>query len=254
MRKISNIIAKLLLIGVMFYSFTPLVQDRFIQKNNTEQLIEDFFAVEKKGDIADTVLEMQGVLYIPNIDVKLPVYTDTSEHALSRGIGIIRGSGKLTPEPNTIPILTSHNGSNTSRLLVNLEKVKQGDFFYSKTEDNVVRKYEVVDIREIEPINELDNMYRPNDGNSYLAIRTCTPVNVNTHRLIVTGQEVEFDYMPEPELVFSQYEMVMFSIGTIALILLMISFVVDYKEVRHEATKKNIDSNIDNNFNHDSND
>lgn len=171
MRKISNIIAKLLLIGVIIYSFTPLVQDRIIQKNNNNQLIEDFFTVKKKGDIADSVLEMQGVLYIPNIDVKLPVYTDTSEHALSRGVGIIKGSGRLIPEPNKIPILTSHNGSNTSRLLVNLEKVKEGDFFYSKAEDGIVRKYEVVDIREIEPINELDNMYRPEDGNNYLAIR-----------------------------------------------------------------------------------
>jgi sortase A len=254
MKKISNIIAKLLLIGVIIYSFTPLVQDRIIQKNNTEQLIEDFFTIKKKGDIADSILEMQGVLYIPNIDVKLPVYTDTSEHALSRGVGIIKGSGKLTPELNKIPILTSHNGSNTSRLLVNLEKVKQGDFFYSKTEDNIVRKYEVVDIREIEPINELDNMYRPNDGNNYLAIRTCTPINVNTHRLIVTGKEVEFDYMPEPDLVFSQYEIVMFSVGMIALILLIISFVLDYKEARNEVTKKNIDNNIDNNFSSDSND
>lgn len=251
MKKISSIIAKLLLIGVIIYSFTPLVQDRVIQKNDTEQLIEDFFAVEKKGDIADTVLEMQGVLYIPNIDVKLPVYTETSEHALSRGVGIIRGTGTLAPEPDKIPILTSHNGSNTSRLLVNLEKVKLGDFFYSRTEDNTVRKYEVVDIREIEPINELDNMYRPtNDGNSYVAIRTCTPVNVNTHRLIVTGKEVEFDYMPEPDLVFSQYEIVMFSVGMTALILLIISFVLDFKEARREVTKKN----IDNNFSSDSND
>src|SRR5574344_869069 len=166
MKRISNIIAKLLLFGVIIYCFTPLVQDRIIQKNNNDQLIEDFFTVKKKGDIADTVLEMQGVLYIPNIDVKLPVYTETSEHALSRGVGIIRGTGTLAPEPDKIPILTSHNGSNTSRLLVNLEKVKLGDFFYSRTEDNIVRKYEVVDIREIEPINELDNMYRPtNDGN-----------------------------------------------------------------------------------------
>lgn len=244
MRKISNIIAKFLLIGVIVYSFTPLVQDRIIQKNNNDQLIEDFFTVKKKGDIADSVLEMQGVLYIPNIDVKLPVYTDTSEHALSRGVGIIKGSGRLIPEPNKIPILTSHNGSNTSRLLVNLEKVKEGDFFYSKTEDGVVRKYEVVDIREIEPINELDNMYRPEDGNNYLAIRTCTPINVNSHRLIVTGKEVEFDYMPEPDLVFSQYEIVMFSVGSIALILLIISFVGDYKEARREVTKESINDNF----------
>ena len=244
MRKISNIIAKLLLLGVIIYCFTPLVQDRIIQKNNNDQLIEDFFTVKKKGDIADSVLEMQGVLYIPNIDVKLPVYTDTSEHALSRGVGIIKGSGRLIPEPNKIPILTSHNGSNTSRLLVNLEKVKEGDFFYSKAEDGIVRKYEVVDIREIEPINELDNMYRPEDGNNYLAIRTCTPINVNSHRLIVTGREVEFDYMPEPDLVFSQYEIVMFSIGVIALILLISSFVLDYKEAKNEVTKESINDNF----------
>ena len=244
MRKISNIIAKLLLIGVIIYCFTPLVQDRIIQKNNNDQLIEDFFTVKKKGDIADSVLEMQGVLYIPNIDVKLPVYTDTSEHALSRGVGIIKGSGRLIPEPNKIPILTSHNGSNTSRLLVNLEKVKEGDFFYSKAEDGIVRKYEVVDIREIEPINELDNMYRPEDSNNYLAIRTCTPINVNSHRLIVTGKEVEFDYMPEPDLVFSQYEIVMFSISVIAVILLISSFVLDYKEARREVNKESINDNF----------
>ena len=229
---------------MIIYCFTPLVQDRIIQKNNNDQLIEDFFTVKKKGDIADSVLEMQGVLYIPNIDVKLPVYTDTSEHALSRGVGIIKGSGRLIPEPNKIPILTSHNGSNTSRLLVNLEKVKEGDFFYSKAEDGIVRKYEVVDIREIEPINELDNMYRPEDGNNYLAIRTCTPINVNSHRLIVTGKEVEFDYMPEPDLVFSQYEIVMFSISVIAVILLISSFVLDYKEAKNEVTKESINDNF----------
>lgn len=222
---------KIFLVALIVFFSYPIVQDRVINKQETQSIIDKYFANENTDkSIANILLQMQGTLVIPRVDIELPVYTGTSEEVLSRGIGIIEGTGDINNAKGTNPILTSHNGSTESRLLINLEKVQIEDTFYTKTKDKV-RQYKVIDKRVIEPIDELSKILEPSKDENYITIRTCTPINVNSHRLLVTGKEVPLvEEIPQSTLILSNFEKMMLSGASVSLLFLIVLVVRDNRK------------------------
>lgn len=234
MDKVLRWLLRLILIGVIIFSLQSVYQMRIIDKKEQDKIINDFeeqfsydntSSKDKDVNIARGLLETQGILYIPSIDVRLPVYTGTSEEAITAGIGIIDGSGRIDDVKSLNPILTSHNGMKNSVLLTNLDKMKDGDEFYIKLKTGKINKYEVFNSKVVSPVGEEKEFFIPEGEDRYLTLRTCTPTFVNSHRLLVTGKKVPFSgIIPTNEVMISSYEYYMIGFAILALILFIFSF------------------------------
>ena len=184
---------------------------------------ENAFDIEHNdANVSESLLNVEGALYIPSIDVKLPVYTGTDEAALVNGVGIIEGTGNI----NTVggnPVLTAHNGLNNSTLLMNLDKMQIKDAFFTRNKDGVIRKYEVIGKKVVDPAEEFEAFLQPGENESLMTLRTCTPTFVNSHRLLVTGSEIEFveDKIPEATSTTSIYQKILIFILCTAFIALI---------------------------------
>lgn len=133
-----------------------------------------------------------GVISIPSIDVELPIYAGTNEEILQKGAGHLEGTSLPIGGESTHTVITAHSGLPTARLFTDLEKVKMGEKFYI---DNIggTLAYQVDHIDVIDPSDFQQLLVVP--GKDYATLLTCTPIMINTHRLIVRGHRVP--YVPE---------------------------------------------------------
>ena len=222
--KVENVIKKLIIFGLSLVIMSCcffIYQVRSVDKKAQNEVakIEDMFEVNSKDDVAVSLLTTEGALYIPTIDVKLPVYKGTSESALVNGVGIIEGTGNIDSIGEN-PILTAHNGLNNSTLLMNLDKIKIDDEFFTRNLDGKIRKYKVINIQTVEPEGEIDKIIKAGPEESLMTLRTCTPTFINSHRLLVTGVEVDFEgeEMPLSKYTISSYEKILIGISLFSLV------------------------------------
>lgn len=133
-----------------------------------------------------------GVISIPSIDVELPIYAGTNEEILQKGAGHLEGTSLPIGGESTHTVITAHSGLPSARLFTDLQKVKMGEKFYI---DNIAGTlaYQVDHIDVIDPSDFQQLLVVP--GKDYATLLTCTPIMINTHRLIVRGHRVP--YVPE---------------------------------------------------------
>lgn len=133
-----------------------------------------------------------GVIVIPSIDVDLPIYAGTNEEILQKGAGHLEGTSLPIGGESSHTVITAHSGLPSARLFTDLQKVKMGDKFYIENIGGTLA-YEVDHIDVIEPSDFQQLLVVP--GKDYATLLTCTPIMINTHRLIVRGHRVP--YVPE---------------------------------------------------------
>ena len=159
--------------------------------------VKDPFVLDSGYAIPDNymdVLNVAGVMAyieIPKIGLLCPVYHTSSEKVLEKGIGHIENSFLPIGGESTHSILTGHRGLPGAELFTRLDEMEIGDLFYINVLDDVLC-YEVNDVSVIEPY-EIQKLNKVN-GKDYITLITCTPYGVNTHRLLVRGEQV--DYVP----------------------------------------------------------
>ena len=137
---------------------------------------------------------VMGILRIPKIDVKLPVYHSTEESVLQCAVGHYIGSSLPVGGENTHCILSGHRGLPSARLFTDLDQLEEEDMFYLEVFDEILA-YKVDLVQTVLP-DEVDDL-DPEAGCDYVTLVTCTPYGVNTHRLLVRGSRVP--YVPEEE-------------------------------------------------------
>lgn len=224
----SRILYIIVIIACVYFLYNTKVKSKIESSKEIEKFEQNLEIKDNKDksvvDLSELDLNMVGVLYVPKIDLTIPVYDSTSEEALSKGVGIIEGTGDLLSE-NTNTVLTSHNGDSKRELFINLDKLKVGDTFYTKNEKNVISKYEVDSIKTVLPTEEEN--YWIKDGNTRVTLRTCTPAGINSHRLLVSGINVEYNsnIIPKGKLTLSNFELSLVVIGSLSIILLLLSFI-----------------------------
>ena len=135
-----------------------------------------------------------GTIRVPSIDVELPIYAGTNEEILQKGAGHLEGTSLPIGGESSHTVITAHSGLPSARLFTDLNKVKIGNKFYV---DNIAgtMAYEVDHIDVIDPSDFSQLLVVP--GKDYATLLTCTPIMINTHRLIVRGHRVP--YVPEVE-------------------------------------------------------
>lgn len=133
-----------------------------------------------------------GVINIPSIDVELPIYAGTNEEILQKGAGHLEGTSLPIGGESTHTVITAHSGLPSARLFTDLQKVKMGEKFYIENIAGTLA-YQVDHIDVIDPSDFQQLLVVP--GKDYATLLTCTPIMINTHRLIVRGHRVP--YVPE---------------------------------------------------------
>lgn len=135
------------------------------------------------------VKEKIGVVNIPSISQKIPIYAGTTKTILQKGVGHLENTSLPVGGENTHSVITAHRGLPSKRLFTDLPDVKIGDVFFIENIKETLA-YEVHDIQVIEPTDF--EALRIKDGEDYVTLLTCTPYMINSHRLIVTGHRIPY--------------------------------------------------------------
>lgn len=136
-------------------------------------------------------VDAEGVVKIPKIDVRLPIYHGTTQDTLAMGAGHLYGTDLPVGGKSRHTVVTAHTGMPDATMFDDLNTLKKGDYFYFDVQGKTLR-YRVFRINVVEP-NDI-RLLRREKGRDLATLITCTPYGVNTHRLLVTGYRV----LPDP--------------------------------------------------------
>lgn len=151
------------------------------------------------GTTTDPALDYDGLLRanndsgvmarirIPSISVDLPVYHGTSDDTLLRGVGHLQGTSLPVGGADTHAVLTAHRGLASAAMFTDLNLVEVGDTFSISVFDDVLT-YRVVSSTVVDP--DQTESLRPVEGKDLVTLVTCTPLGINSQRILLTGERV----------------------------------------------------------------
>ncbi|WP_138159989.1 class C sortase [Peptoniphilus catoniae] len=174
--------------------------------------------------------EKIGHIQIPSIDVDIPIRAGTSEEVLQTSAGHLEGTSLPIGGNSTHTVITAHSGLPTAKLFSDLKKVKLGDRFYIHNLSETIA-YEVDQILTVVPEDFSNLLIVP--GHDYATLLTCTPIMVNSHRLLVRGHRVPYSESIDDNFILSSQREFMYKyifIGTVAFIILMLILIRYYRK------------------------
>ena len=130
---------------------------------------------------------LMGYISIPKIDVYLPIYHDTGEEILAKGVGHMPQSAFPIGGSGNHAVLTGHTGLPSAKLFTDLTELGEGDLFYIHILNETLT-YQVDSIQVVLP-SEAQGL-TPQPGEDLCTLVTCTPYGINSHRLLVRGSRV----------------------------------------------------------------
>ena len=160
-------------------------------------ILPDSFAVAAASDKEDQSYmdalniagdEMMGIVEIPKIDIKLPIYHTTDEDVLKQAAGHLEGSSLPIGGKSTHAVISAHRGLPSASLFTDLDQLEVGDTFQITVLDRVL-VYEVTQTEVVLP-EELNGLTAESDKDQVTLV-TCTPYGVNSHRLLIHGERVQ---------------------------------------------------------------
>ena len=153
--------------------FAKYNEDLIQEKTSTINLL-------KKGEIL-------GFIKIVKIKLNLPIYEGTDNQSLENGVGHLEKSMLPIKSLDYHSIFVGHNGISSKKIFDDLYKLEIGDFFQINIL-NEIFKYNVTSIKTIEPDDTGD--LKVQSKKKQVTLVTCTPKYVNTHRLLIIGEEL----------------------------------------------------------------
>lgn len=163
-----------------------LYQSQGAVVDNLDLYSDDIYNMQM--DVTGTGI--MGSLNIPKINVNLPIYHGTEEEVLAKGVGHIKGTSLPVGGENTHCVLSGHRGLPESKLLVRLDEMEKGDYFFV-TVCGQKMAYKITEIHVVDPEDVSD--LQISSGEDKISLVTCTPYGINTHRLIVSALRTEYE-------------------------------------------------------------
>lgn len=158
------------------------------QDYSTESLLTAAQNYEELLDPLET--GTMGYVEIPKISVQLPILHGTDSQTLERGVGHLLGSSLPIGGDSTHTILSGHSGMASQKMFTDLALLEIGDVFYLQVLKETLA-YQVDDIQTVLPHDTTHLQIVP--GGDYCTLITCTPIGVNTHRLLVRGHRIPYE-------------------------------------------------------------
>mgnify|MGYP000549107041 FL=1 len=162
-------------------------------------ILPDSFAVADASTETDSSYEdslniagdgMMGIVEVPKIAIKLPIYHGTGDEVLQKAAGHLEGSSLPIGGESTHAVISAHRGLPSASLFTDLDQLEIGDHFLIHVLDETLC-YEVDQILVVDP--EDTSALAVEDGEDLVTLLTCTPYGVNTQRLMVRGHRVPYE-------------------------------------------------------------
>ncbi|MGO1317577.1 MAG: class C sortase [Cellulomonadaceae bacterium] len=128
-----------------------------------------------------------GRLRYDALTLDLPIYHGTADGTLEHGVGHLEGTSLPVGGTGTRAILTAHRGLPTATLFNDLDTAQIGDTFTVSVLDQVLT-YQVIETKVINPEDTEQLVADP--ARDLVTLVTCTPLGVNSHRILVTAERV----------------------------------------------------------------
>lgn len=146
----------------------------------------------KKADLKNKTLretDTLGVMRIDKLGILLPIFSDTSDKNLGRGIGILNGGDEILSENGKVTVLAGHRGGrNEGQSFLKIDKLTNGDKIRITTANEILY-YKVVGNEIIEK-NDWSRFVPEKDKN-IIYLLTCHPYPYDFKRLIVKAELYE---------------------------------------------------------------
>jgi len=143
-----------------------------------------------------TAADAMGRVSIPSIDISMPIYHGATEEALARGAGHVYGTSLPVGGPSTHSVITAHSRQGKSGRFNRIRELQIGDEFFitaaGQTMRYVVDRIDTVLPDEVEYLQIIP-------GEDHVTLLTCTPLGLNTHRLLVRGVRAPMAVHGAPE-------------------------------------------------------
>lgn len=161
-------------------------------------ILPDSFAVASAREEADSAYMrclnlsgdgMMGMVEIPKIAIRLPIYHTTEDQVLEKAAGHLEGSSLPVGGESTHAVISAHRGLPSASLFTDLDQMRIGDHFLIHVLNETLC-YEVDQILVVEP--EDTDALAVEEGQDLVTLLTCTPYGVNTQRLLVRGHRVDY--------------------------------------------------------------
>lgn len=146
---------------------------------------DDSFVYEELLNLADG--GFMGRLRYDALGIDLPIYHGTSDEVLYKGVGHLEGTSLPVGGVGTRAVLTAHRGLPSATLFNDLDRAQVGDTITVAVVGEVF-SYRVVESRVIEP-HETEAII-PDRDRDLVTLITCTPLGINSHRILVTAERV----------------------------------------------------------------
>lgn len=146
---------------------------------------DDSFVYDELLAVNDAGL--MGRLRYDALQIDLPIYHGTSDVTLEHGVGHLEGTSLPVGGVGTRSVLTAHRGLPSATLFNDLDQAVVGDTFTVAVFDQVLT-YRVISTEVIEP-NETTAILADPDRD-LVTLVTCTPLGINSHRILVTGERI----------------------------------------------------------------
>ncbi|WP_051668128.1 MULTISPECIES: class C sortase [unclassified Microbacterium] len=124
---------------------------------------------------------------IPEIDVDLPIYHGTDDAVLDKGVGHLYGTSLPVGGTGTHAVLSGHSGIPGSALFTRVSQLANDSSIYIDVAGTTLT-YKVEQILTVAPDDATS--LRQVVGHDYITLLTCTPIGVNSHRLLVRAERV----------------------------------------------------------------
>ncbi len=180
-----------------------------------------------------------GAIYIPKINVSLPLFDTTNDQLLEKGATVLQGSSFPIGGKDTHSVITAHSGVGKKKLFTDLKKLAKEDIFYLEVLGKKLA-YKVIEKVVVRPTNVEKLTIKKNQD--LVTLVTCTPYAVNTHRLLVTAKRTPYmDETADEQIMKAKdhhFWQAIFLIVTSLLFLLCFSYFV-YKKIKKLKKIKN---------------
>ena len=143
--------------------------------------------ISKKPDKSYFESHTIGVLTIPKINVRVPIFDKTNSALLEKGSSLLEGTSFPTGGKNTHAVISGHRGLPQAKLFLDLPELQEGDEFYLEVYGEtliIISKKNCCPHRYTRPQIE--------SGKDLVTLLTCTPYMINSHRLLVRGHRIPY--------------------------------------------------------------
>ncbi|WP_139651491.1 sortase [Raoultibacter phocaeensis] len=130
--------------------------------------------------------DMFGSIFIPKIELELPIYVGSTDDNLEKGVAHLEGTSLPVGGASTHTVLAGHSYTVTNEWFTRIERLEAGDLFYIRNSTGVLT-YRVVSKKIIQPTDTSDLLIERDKDLATLL--TCTASG--NERVIVRGERVE---------------------------------------------------------------